>query len=114
MSKFNFSAHALIGQLYVASVMKKFGSNTSMSREFMINSPEMLLLFMSDKEQKFETKEKALNAYLDYSGPDKEMYLIFAKAALEARDGNTIPEYDDMMQEADSFMSAAGITGLFD
>jgi hypothetical protein len=114
MSKFNFNAMHLVGQLYVASVMKRIGTSGEEVREFMLKSPEMMLLFMCDKEQKFETKERALNEYLNYSGANKEMFLIFAKAGLEASVGRTLPEYDDMMQEADSFMSAAGITGLFD
>jgi hypothetical protein len=112
MSKFN--AMNLVGQLYVSSVMKRIGTSVDETREFMLKSPEMMLLFMSDKEQKTETKERALNAYLEYSEANKEMFLIFAKAGLEASVGRTLPEYDDMYQAANAFMSAAGITGLFD
>jgi hypothetical protein len=112
MFSFNFNAFSFVGQLLVIKHMKARSVSDAESMEFVVNSPELMLFFLSSKEDVMK-KNKILELYKASSHHNKELVSVLEDAAFFSSNRNeTIHFYDIMVEEANKFIVTADIENL--
>jgi hypothetical protein len=80
--------------------------------DFVLHSPEMLLLFMSSDETE-DKKNKVLSYYKASSHPNKELVSVLEDALfLSSSRKETIPLFDMLKEEADKFIKMINLENM--
>jgi hypothetical protein len=91
--------------------MKAQNVSDDESMQFVIHSPELMLLFMSSNEDMMK-KNKILEFYKTTTRSDASLTELLEDAVFASRTGETIHQFEIMMVEANKFITTADIENL--